>query len=247
VPTPQEVAILQPLVDQGLLPAAILTEPAILAPTSGESQLDRKNLRKASALLDEAGWTVGDDGMRRNAAGEVLAIEFLEDSPSFERVINPYVENLKALGIDATLTIVDAAQMSQRSDPPAFDFDMIVGNAVNGYEPGGEMQQSYSSETKDNSTRNRAGLANPAVDRLLDGVEAAKTREELDVATQALDRVLRSTQFWVPQWYKNVYTVAYYDVFGRPEAPPTYALGDMSLWWYDAEKADKLKAAGILK
>ena len=246
--SPAEVAILQPLVDEGLLDAAILTDPALMAPVSSkDTQLDRANLRKASALLDEAGWAVGEDGKRRNAKGEVLAVEFLEDSPSFERVINPYVENLKALGIDATLTIVDAAQMSQRSDPPAFDFDMIVGNAVNGYEPGGEMQQSYSSETKDNSTRNRAGVANPAVDRLLDGIEAAQTREELDVATQALDRVLRSTKFWVPQWYKSVYTVAYFDIYGRPEAPPKYALGEMSYWWIDTEKADKLRAAGVLK
>ncbi|MEI2686701.1 MAG: ABC transporter substrate-binding protein [Cypionkella sp.] len=138
--------------------------------------LDRKNLRAASALLDAAGWEVGSDGMRRNAKGETLKVEFLEDSPAFERVINPYVENLRALGVDAVLTLVDSAQMSQRSDPPAFDFDIIVGNAVNGYEPGGEMKQAYASVTANNSTRNRAGLANPAVDKLLDPIEAAQTR-----------------------------------------------------------------------
>ncbi len=59
VPSPEEVAILQPVVDAGLLPASILTDEAVMAPTSGERQLDRKNLRAASALLDEAGWTVG--------------------------------------------------------------------------------------------------------------------------------------------------------------------------------------------
>lgn len=246
--TPEEAALLQPLIDEGLLPATILTDEAVMAPVSdADSQLDRANLRRASALLDEAGWPVGEGGLRRNAKGEVLTVEFLEDSPAFERVINPYVENLKALGIDARLTMVDPAQMSQRSDPPNFDFDIIVGNAVNSYEPGGEMKQAYHSDTAMNSTRNRMGLANPAVDRLTDAVEAAKTREELDVATRALDRVLRTTRFWVPQWYKDVYTVAYYDVFGRPEAPPKYALGEMSLWWYDTDKAEKLKAAGVLK
>ncbi len=243
-----EAAILQPLIDKGLFDASVLTDEAIMAPVSStDTQLDRGNLRKASALLDEAGWAVGDDGMRRNAKGEVLSVEFIEDSPSFERVINPFVENLKALGIDARLTIIDSAQMSQRSDPPNFDFDMIVGNAVNGYEPGGEMKQSYATETKDNSTRNRAGVADPGVDAVLDLIEAATTREELDVTTQVLDRVLRRIQFWVPQWYKNVYTVAYFDVYGRPEKPPTYALGEMNVWWYDTEKADKLKAAGVLK
>ena len=246
--TGAEAAILQPLVDEGLLPASILTDPPLMAPTSDpESQLTRANLRAASALLDEAGWAVGADGMRRNAKGEALTVEFLESNPAFERIIVPYVENLKALGIDAKLTMVDPAQMSDRSDPPKFDFDMISGSAVNSYEPGSEMKQAYASETAANSTRNRVGLANPAVDRLLDGVMAAKTRDDLDVATRALDRVLRSIRFWVPEWYKSSYTVAYYDVFGRPENPPTYILGETSLWWYDEAKAAKLKAAGVLQ
>ncbi|NBO21378.1 MAG: ABC transporter substrate-binding protein, partial [Rhodobacteraceae bacterium] len=102
-PSPDEVAILKPLVDDGLLDAGILTAPAVMAPTSGDRQLDRGNLRAASALLDAAGWAVGSDGMRRNAKGELLSVEFLNDSASFERVINPYVENLRALGIDARL------------------------------------------------------------------------------------------------------------------------------------------------
>jgi microcin C transport system substrate-binding protein len=82
---------------------------------------------------------------------------------------------------------------------------------------------------------------------LLDVVMAAKTREELDVATKALDRVLRSIRFWVPEWYKAAYSVAFYDIFGRPEKPPTYVLGETSLWWYDADKAAKLKASGALR
>ncbi|MBL9049001.1 MAG: ABC transporter substrate-binding protein [Tabrizicola sp.] len=248
-PSPAEVAILQPLVDEGLLPASILTDEAVMAPVSSEDQaLDRKALRKASALLDEAGWTVGDDGMRRNAKGEMLTLEFIEDSPSFERVINPYVENLRALGVDAKLVMIDPAQFSQRSDPPSFDFDVIVGGAVNGgYEPGGELKQAWSSVTKDNSTRNRAGFAHPAVDRLLDLVEAAKTREELDVTVQALDRVLRAERFWVPQWFKNAHTVAYYDMYEHPDPLPPYALGEISFWWYNAEKGDALKAKGALK
>ena len=87
--TPAQAAILQPLIDQGLLPASILTDDAVMAPVSkADKGLDRGNLRRASALLDEAGWAVGDDGMRRNAKGETLKVEFLEDSPAFERVIS---------------------------------------------------------------------------------------------------------------------------------------------------------------
>ena len=247
--TPAQAVILQPLIDQGLLPASILTDDAVMAPVSKPDKgVDRGNLRRASALLDEAGWTVGDDGMRRNAKGETLKVEFLEDSPAFERVISPYVENLRALGVDAALVMVDPAQMSQRSDPPSFDFDIIVGNAVNGgYEPGGKLKQAWSSVTANNSTRNRAGVSDPAVDKILDLVEQAKTREELDVVIQSLDRVLRHIRFWVPQWYKNIHTVAYYDQYDHPETLPPYALGETSFWWFDADKAAKLKTAGVLK
>ncbi len=246
--SPAESAILQPLIDAGLLPASILTDDAVMAPVSNpDKALDRGNLRRASTLLDEAGWVAGNDGMRRNAKGETLKVEFLEDSPAFERVISPYVENLRALGVDASLNLVDSAQMSQRSDPPSFDFDVIVGNAINGYEPGAEMKQGYASVTANNSTRNRAGFANPAIDKLLDQIEGAKTREELDVVTQAFDRVMRSTRFWVPQWYKNVFTVAYYDQYDHPETLPPYALGEMDFWWFNPEKAAALKASGALK
>ncbi len=246
--TPEEAALLQPLIDKGLLDASILTNDAVMAPVSNaDANLDRANLRKASALLDEAGWTAGDDGMRKNAAGEPLKVEFLNASPAFERIITPYVENLRALGVDAVLNTIDPAQFSERTDPPKFDFDVVTDNPVNGYEPGGEMKQGYASVTKDNSSRNQMGLANPAVDALLDSIESAKTREELDIATRATDRVLRSIQFWVPQWFKNVYTVAYYNQYQHPETLPPYSLGQLDFWWFDSAGADTLKAAGVLK
>jgi microcin C transport system substrate-binding protein len=247
-PTPEEVALLQPLVDQGLLDASILTDDAVAPPTSGEgANMDRKNLRAASALLDAAGWAAGPDGMRVNAKGEKLKVEFLNASPAFERIIAPYVENLRALGVDAVLNTIDPAQFSQRTDPPSFDFDIITANPVNGYEPGAEMKQGYASAIRDNSTRNRMGLADPAVDRLLDAIEAAKTRADLDVAARTLDRVLRRIHFNVPQWYKDVHTVAYYDQYGYPEKLPPYDLGHLSFWWYDAAKGEALKSGGVLK
>lgn len=246
--TPEEAALLQPLIDQGLLDASILTADPVMAPVSNtEANLDRANLRKASALLDEAGWIAGEDGMRKNAAGEPLKVEFLNASPAFERIITPYVENLRALGVDAVLNTIDPAQFSERTDPPKFDFDIVTDNPVNGYEPGGEMKQGYASATKDNSTRNQMGLANPAIDALLDAIESAKTREELDTAARATDRVLRSLQFWVPQWFKSVHTVAYYNQYGHPETLPPYALGNLDFWWYDAAAGDKLRATGVLK
>ncbi|MCU0815612.1 MAG: extracellular solute-binding protein [Cypionkella sp.] len=247
VPSPEEVAILQPLVDEGLLPASILTDEAVTAPTSGERQLDRGNLRKASALLDEAGWEVGSDGLRRNAAGQTLVVEILNDSPTFDRVMNPYVENLKALGVDARMTRVDNAQMEARTRPPSYDFDMVVGNARSDYISGSELKQFYGSETADVSAFNLMGLKNPAVDRLIEVVMAAQSLDDLTIATKALDRVLRAERFWVPQWYKANHTIAYYNIFEHPENLPPYALGELDFWWYNAEKAEALKAKGALR
>ncbi|MEO6298890.1 MAG: extracellular solute-binding protein, partial [Paracoccaceae bacterium] len=246
VPTPEEVAVLKPLVDAGLEPASILTDPAILAPVSGAKQLDRKNLRAASKLLDEAGWTVNADGLRHNANGETLKVELLNDNPQFDRVINPYVENLKALGVDARLNTIDSAQFDNRTTPPSFDFDMITGNARGGMEPGDDIKQFYGSATANNSSFNVMGLKSPAVDKMAEVVLAAKSKEELTVATKVLDRVLLAERFWVPQWYKNTYTVAYYDMFDHPDKLPPYALGELSFWWYNADKAAALKAAGVL-
>ncbi|HEX9858291.1 MAG TPA: extracellular solute-binding protein, partial [Paracoccaceae bacterium] len=146
-PTPEELTILQPLVNEGLLPASILTEPAVMGASSGARQLDRANLRRATALLDEAGWTVGSDGLRRNAKGEALRVEFLNDDQAFDRIINPFVENLRALGIDAFMTRVDNAQMESRTRPPAYDFDIITGAARSGYFSGSELKQFYGSAT----------------------------------------------------------------------------------------------------
>ncbi|MDO8881916.1 extracellular solute-binding protein, partial [Pseudotabrizicola sp.] len=178
-PSVEEAAILQPLVDEGLLPATILTDEAVMAATSGERQLDRANLRRASALLDEAGWAVGSDGMRRNAAGQVLSVEMLNDSPSFDRVMNPFVENLKALGVDARLTRVDNAQMEARTRPPSYDFDLITGNARSSYISGSELKQFYGSETADVSAFNVMGLKSPAVDKLVDVVMASQSLDDL--------------------------------------------------------------------
>jgi microcin C transport system substrate-binding protein len=248
LPTPEEAALLQPLVDEGLLPASILTDEAVMPSLSSEdTALDRKNLRKASALLDEAGWTAGDDGMRRNAKGEPLRLEMVHARTDLLPVMNAFVENLRAVGIDASFEIIDDPQLQERASPPNFDFDALPTTVVNGgLEPGGVLKQAWASVAKDNSSRNRMGYADPAVDRILDLAEAATTREELTTTIRALDRVLRSQQIIVPRYYKKDNWVAYYNMYEHPQTLPPYALGELSFWWYNAEKADALKASGAL-
>jgi len=216
----------------------------VMAPTSGPRQLDRANLRRASALLDAAGWEVGDDGVRRNAAGETLVVEFMERSPAFDRVINPYVENLKRLGVDARLNRIDSAQFVDRRY--AFDYDVITDHMGVGYEPGSGLAQSLGSKDMAVSVFNSPGVADPAVDALIDVIRNAQTKDELVVAVKALDRVMRAMRFWVPQWYKDVYTVAYFDMFEHPDPLPPYDLGYLDFWWFNADKYAALQEAGAL-
>ena len=243
LPSPEELAILEPMKD--ILPPGVLDQEPVTAPVSKPEQLDRASLRRASALLDEAGWAVGTDGMRRNAAGETLRAEFLSDDPLFDRIVNPYVENLKRLGVDALLTRVDDAQYTNRDR--SHDFDMINASLTQSYIPGPDMKQEFGSETADVSTFNKMGLKSPAVDKLIDLALAAQSKVDLAVVTKALDRVLRAEKFWVPQWYKNKHTVAYYDMFDHPEVIPPFDLGYLDFWWYNAQKAEALVAAGALK
>lgn len=243
LPSEAELALLEPLADQ--LPAGVLDSEPVMAPVSNPSaSTDRRNLRRASALLDDAGWIVGDDGLRRKD-GQTLRVEFLNDSQTFDRVINPYVESLRQLGVDAIHNRVDQAEAVNRER--TYDFDIVTAQFPMGYIPGAGLQQYFGSETADISTRNLMGLKSPAVDALIDHVIGATSQEELETAVSALDRVLRAERFWVPQWFKDAHTIAYFDMYEHPDPLPPYALGHLDFWWYNAEKGEALKAAGAFQ
>lgn len=244
LPEGEELATLERFRDQ--LPPEIFTEPAYLPPVnSAERNNDRSAIRRASKLLDEAGWVVGPGGLRRNAQGETLKIEILEDNPSLERVINPFVQNLRQIGVDASLRMVDSAQMEERQKN--HDYDILPGRLVMSMAPSVELRTIYGSQGAEAAgSYNFSGVADPAVDGIIELIVAARTREELDGRVKALDRVLRAKQIWVPNWSKGSFWIAYWDVFGRPAQPPEYSRGD-AYWWFDQAKYDKLKSEGALR
>jgi len=244
-PTEEERAHLEPLVAEGLLDESILTDPAVMPPENDPSQNlpSRRVLREASSLLQEAGWTPGADGILRNEAGETLDLVILQQSPSFDRIVNPYVENLRQVGINAKLERVDTAQYVERRR--SGDWDLVNLSPGQSFEPGSGLRQWFASETAEDSSRNLMALQNPAVDRLIDLVINAETLDELRPRVRALDRVLRAHGFWVPQWSNQEHWVAYWDMYRHPEIPPL-ALGVVDFWWYDAEAAEALREAGAL-
>ena len=239
-PSQDELIILNSL--KNTLPPGIIDSDVAEVSVSSTKQLDRKNLRMASKLLDDAGWEVGDDGLRKNNSGATLDIEILNDSQAFTRIIEPFIENLKSLGVNAVHTKIDNAQMTERER--SFDFDIVTGNFPMSFTPGSGLKQYFGSETADVSIFNKAGIKSEVIDELIEVVMAAKTREELKVAVKALDRVLRSYYFWIPQWFKDVHTVAYYDYYEHPENLPPYDMGLLDFWWINNEKYNELKNEG---
>jgi microcin C transport system substrate-binding protein len=235
-PSAAELALLEPFRAQ--LPAEVFESP-YTAPVSDGSGQDRKLLREATRLLSEAGYEV-KGGKLVDARGETLSLEFLITDPVSERILLPYVKNLEALGIAASVRRIDPAQYERRVK--AFDFDVVTTRYVLRLTPGTEMRNFWSSEAaKTEGSFNLAGISQPAVDALIAKAVEAKSREELLTATRALDRVLRAGHYWVPQWYKAAHNIAYWDKFQRPAQKPRYDRGILDSWWYDADKAAKLK------
>ncbi len=243
VPQGDELALLDQFRDQ--LPPEIFTEPAWTPAVEKPERTDRSAIRQASRLLDDAGWKVGPDGLRRNDKGETLKIEIVDDNSVFERIINPYVANLRQIGVDASYRIIDAAQMQERTK--RFDYDMLPARLSMSLSPSVELREIFGSESADTpNTVNFSGVDDPVVDGLIEKIVAATTRDEMETGVRALDRVLRQKQIWVPNWYKPTYWVAYWDVFGQPDQPPPFSRGD-AFWWFDQAKYDKLKAEGALR
>jgi microcin C transport system substrate-binding protein len=239
VPGPEELALLEPY--RGHLPDDVFGEP-YMPPVSDGSGQARAQLRKAAQLLTAAGCVI-KDGKRVLPNGAPITIEFLMDEPSFEPHHGPIIKNLATLGIDATLRVVDPVQYRARRD--GFDFDITIDRFGFSATPGDSLRSFFSSQAAAlKGSNNLAGIADPAIDALIDVIIAADTRPALVTACRALDRVIRAGRYWIPQWYKASHWIAYWDVFGRPAAQPRYFRGIPETWWYEAGKAAKNQRSG---
>lgn len=247
LPSGAELEFLKKLGD--VVPPEIFSEPVPEPHTSDPSRLrDRRNVRKASALLNEAGWAVGTDGQRRNADGQTLDMMFLlnsSGSPTGRAIMENYVENLKGLGVNAVLDAVDSAQYTSRRRDR--DYDMIFGGYRAFQDTGTGLQQMFGSEAAGFSLFNPAGVSSLLVDAIIEASLVTGSLEEEKASLMALDRALRHEVALIPVWYKPAHWVAYYDQYEHPETIPPLDLGYLDYWWYDAEKAAKLRASGALR
>lgn len=227
LPEGRELEILNAVKDK--VPAEVFTTP-FANPVGGTPQAQRDNLRKAVALLKEAGYEIRGGRMVNAATGAPLSFEILLSNPMLEIVAVPYSEVLRKIGIDARVRTVDDSQYANRAR--SFDYDMtwvVWGQTLN---PGNEQRDFWSSTSKDREgSRNYAGIADPAVDALIEKVIFAGNRDELLAATRALDRVLLANDYVVPLYYAGVARIAYWDKFNRPTELPTYSIGFPTIWW----------------
>lgn len=246
-PVDDELAFLKSLGD--VVPPEVLSAPARVPHTSDSKRLlDRKNLRRAMKLLDQAGWAVGDDGKRRNAAGAPLRLTFLLNSAgsaTLSAIVENFMSNLENMGIEAVLEAVDASQYTLRERDR--DYDMVYDSYGAFLGTGTGLMQRYGSETAAFSLFNPAGLASPMVDAIIDASLNAQSAAEEKTTLMALDRALRYEFFMIPTWYNDNHWVAYYDQYEYPENLPDFALGYLDFWWYNQDKADALRAAGALR
>ncbi|RAH38288.1 extracellular solute-binding protein [Halomonas sp. SL1] len=235
LPSDAELALLEPWRDD--LPERVFDEPL---PVERPDDM-RARLREALALLHAAGYENRDDGTLVNTeTGEPLSFEVLLYDTQFERVVQPLLRNLSRLGVQGDIRIVDVNQYLNRLR--RFDFDVVVGSFPQSANPGNEQREFWGSEYADApQSRNLIGLADPAIDALVDDLIAADSREALDTAARALDRVLRWGFYVIPQWHLDSTRIAVWDKFGWKEPFPEYNL-DLDAWWVDPERGAEIEA-----
>ncbi|MDO8606910.1 MAG: extracellular solute-binding protein [Phaeospirillum sp.] len=224
LPGPLELKALEPL--RSTVPSEVFTAPYTPPATEGDGNI-RPNLRKAMALLEQAGWRVEDGKLVK--AGRPFVFEILLVQPTWERIALPFARNLARLGVEANVRTVDSAQYKNRLDH--YDFDMVVHVWGQSQSPGNEQASFWGSESADQpGGQNLAGIRNPAIDALVDQVIAAPDREILVANTRALDRVLLWNHYVIPHWHLGLDRLVWWDKFGRPAISPANGVQLFS-WW----------------
>jgi microcin C transport system substrate-binding protein len=234
-PSPEEIALLEPL--RGKVSEEVFGEPW-LPPVSDGSGSDRTLLRKADELLRAAGCK-REGNVLKLPDGRPFTIEFLDFSDALQPHTQPFQANLKRLGIEATSRLVDPAQYQRRLQD--FDFD-VVSQALGGSAiPSDTMRVVYGSQAaQTKGSRNVAGIADPAIDAMIEHIGQAKSYAEVVIAAKCLDRLLRAGRYWIPMWWNPNEWLAYWDMYDRPQTKPKYGSGAPDTWWFNAEKAKRI-------
>ena len=238
VPEGDELKLLEPF--RGQIPDDVFTKE-YNPPKYTDSFTIRDGLREAIGLLKKAGWSFKGEQLVNDKTGQTFTFQILDYDPQMERVILPFTQNLKRLGITATVRTVDVSQYQQLMNN--FDFDMTVVVFPQSLSPGNEQREFFGSAAADQpGSQNQLGIKSKIIDQLIEGVIASPTRADLITHVHALDRVLQYGYYVIPQYHLPDFWVAYWDKFHRPEVAAKYAPA-LETWWVDpsAEKTIETK------
>ncbi|TPI14869.1 ABC transporter substrate-binding protein [Mesorhizobium sp. B4-1-3] len=238
LPQGKELEILEKYRDK--LPPELFTQEFKL-PVYDSPQAERKYLKQAVDLFAQAGWIIKGGKMVNAKTGALFKFEILGWNDTDQVIASPWIANLRKIGVDATLRIIDQTQYINRVNN--FDYDVITSQLQQSESPGNEQRDFWSSKAADSpGSRNYSGIKNPVVDALVDRIIFATDRDDLVAATHALDRVLLWNYYVVPQYYRAVIWLAYWNKFDMPEKQPTYRGADIDSWWIDPGKEKALAA-----
>lgn len=205
-------------------------------PVSDGTVRNRANIGKARDLLETAGWTV-QDGILKNAEGKTFTLDILlaQGSAENKAIIDIYVEALRRLGINATVTTIDGAQYKERTD--VYDFDMTYFRRGLSLSPGNEQMLYWGSQgVTEPGSRNVMGMNSPAAEAMIAQILNSTSRDDFVAATKALDRILTTGRYVIPIYDWNVSRIAHAKELKFPETLPIY--GDWigwqpDVWWYE--------------
>ncbi|MEQ9815737.1 MAG: extracellular solute-binding protein [Azospirillaceae bacterium] len=249
VPEGRELEILEEY--RGQVPDWIFDQPIVLPDSANADRpgVPRANRRIALDLLVDAGWTLDGAGRLVDAEGVQMSAEILLSSSVLEPHTAPFIEEMRAIGIDAGIRIVDSAQYQRRYEDRAFE---IISFAYSFYPPPGSFERNrfHSEAADENGSANIIGVADPVVDDLLTRIVAANDITEKQALTRALDRVLMAGWYVVPHWHSDEVWIAHWDRFGFPERQPRLDIGRVNsigyqeTWWIDPDRDRALEQAG---
>ena len=235
LPNKQELEYLYPYID--VLPKELFLNKYKPPKTNGSGFI-RIELQKATSLLKKSGWDIINEKLTNTKNGEIFEFEILLVSPAFERIVLPFKDNLKKLGIEVNIRTIDSSQYQNRLN--TFDFDMIVSTFSQSLSPGNEQRNFWGSNAaKTNGSKNLIGINDTVIDLLIDKLISSKNRNDLINSTKALDRVLLWGHYVIPQWHISAYRNLHWDIFGYPSIKPKYSLG-LNTWWIDLNKLESI-------
>lgn len=205
-------------------------------PVSDGSAANRKNIRAALKLLEEAGWAVDDAGVLTDAQGRPFSFEILlnQGSTVHQQIIDIYAEALKRLGIFPRVTAVDSAQYRQRTE--TYDFDMTYYVRGMTLSPGNELFLYWGRDGVTRpGTQNWMGIDSAAAEATIAAMLRTESQEEFMAAVRALDRIMTAGRYVIPIWFTPDARIAHVKELKYPDTIPMY--GDFigfqpDIWWY---------------